>query len=81
MRAWNTAQGWAPSGYDDEGVPARCTPIITDGLFTGYLSNRETAVNIGLKQSGGTMRTESWNRPADHSHDQHQYFARQVGLR
>ena len=54
--------GLGTFGYDDEGVPARCTPIITDGLFTGYLSNRETAVNIGLKQSGGTMRTESWNR-------------------
>jgi len=33
-----------------------------DGLFTGYLSNRETAVSIGLQRSGGTMRTESWNR-------------------
>ncbi len=54
--------GLGTFGYDDEGVPAQCTPIITDGLFTGYLSNRETAVSIGLKKSGGTMRTESWNR-------------------
>src|ERR1019366_1400952 len=54
--------GLGTFGYDDEGVPAQCTPIITDGLFTGYLSNRETAVTIGLKRSGGTMRTESWNR-------------------
>jgi TldD protein len=54
--------GLGTFGYDDEGVPAQCTPIITDGLFTGYLSNRETAVTIGLKHSGGTMRTESWNR-------------------
>ena len=54
--------GLGTFGYDDEGVPAQCTPIITDGLFTGYLSNRETAATIGLKQSGGTMRTESWNR-------------------
>src|SRR6266404_1617931 len=54
--------GLGTFGYDDEGVPAQCTPIITDGLFTGYLSNRETAVSIGLKYSGGTMRTESWNR-------------------
>ena len=54
--------GLGTFGYDDEGVPAKCTPIITSGLFTGYLSNRETAVNIGLKASGGTMRTESWNR-------------------
>ena len=54
--------GLGTFGYDDEGVPAQCTPIITDGLFTGYLSNRETAATIGLKHSGGTMRTESWNR-------------------
>src|SRR6266481_646110 len=54
--------GLGTFGYDDEGVPAQCTPIITDGLFTGYLSNRETAVSIGLQRSGGTMRTESWNR-------------------
>ena len=54
--------GLGTFGYDDEGVPAQCTPIISDGLFTGYLSNRETAASIGLKRSGGTMRTESWNR-------------------
>src|ERR1700736_286303 len=54
--------GLGTFGYDDEGVPAQCTPIITDGLFTGYLSNRETAISVGMKRSGGTMRTESWNR-------------------
>ena len=54
--------GLGTFGYDDEGVPAQCTPIISEGLFTGYLSNRETAASIGLKSSGGTMRTESWNR-------------------
>jgi TldD protein len=54
--------GLGTFGYDDEGVPAQCTPIITEGLFTGFLSNRETAVSIGLERSGGTMRTESWNR-------------------
>lgn len=54
--------GLGTFAYDDEGVPAQCTPIITDGLFTGYLSNRETAATIGEKRSNGTMRTESWNR-------------------
>jgi TldD protein len=54
--------GLGTFAYDDEGVPAQCTPIITDGLFTGYLSNRETAAAIGEKRSNGTMRTESWNR-------------------
>jgi len=54
--------GLGTFGYDDEGVPAQCTDIIKDGLFTGYLSSRETAPAIGLSRSGGTMRTESWNR-------------------
>jgi TldD protein len=54
--------GLGTFAYDDEGVPAQCTPIITDGLFTGYLSNRETASAIGENRSNGTMRCESWNR-------------------
>ncbi len=54
--------GLGTFAYDDEGVPAQCTPIISNGLFTGYLSNRETAAAIGEKRSNGTMRTESWNR-------------------
>src|ERR1700719_998941 len=48
--------------FDDESVPAQCTPIITRGLFTGYLSSRETAHTIGEKRSGGTLRAEGWNR-------------------
>jgi TldD protein len=54
--------GLGTFAYDDEGVPAQCTPIITNGLFTGYLSNRETAAAIGETRSSGTMRSESWNR-------------------
>ena len=42
--------------------PAQCTPIITNGLFTGYLSSRETAHTIGANRSGGTLRAEGWNR-------------------
>jgi TldD protein len=54
--------GLGTFAYDDEGVPAQCTPIITKGLFTGYLSSRDTAHTIGLDRSGGTLRAESWNR-------------------
>ncbi|HEY7616006.1 MAG TPA: TldD/PmbA family protein, partial [Terriglobales bacterium] len=54
--------GLGTFGYDDEGVPAQCTPIITNGLFTGYLSSRETAHLVGLNRSGGTLRAEGWNR-------------------
>ncbi len=54
--------GLGTFGYDDEGVPAQRIDVIKNGLFTGYLSDRETAAAIGLQRSGGTMRTESWNR-------------------
>jgi TldD protein len=48
-------------GYDDEGVPAQRLPIIKDGLFTGYLTSRETAPVIG-RTSSGAMRADGWNR-------------------
>jgi TldD protein len=54
--------GLGTFAFDEEGVPAQCTPIITNGLFTGYLSSRETAHNIGMDRSGGTLRAECWNR-------------------
>jgi len=54
--------GLGTFAYDEEGVPAQCTPIISHGLFTGYLSSRETAHTIGLDRSGGTLRAEGWNR-------------------
>lgn len=54
--------GLGTFAFDDEGVPAQCTPIVTRGLFTGYLSSRETAHAIGEERSGGTLRAECWNR-------------------
>jgi TldD protein len=54
--------GLGTFGFDDEGVAAQCTPIITNGLFMGYLSSRETAHTIGATRSGGTLRAEGWNR-------------------
>src|SRR5216684_5749475 len=54
--------GLGTFAFDDEGVPAQSTSIITKGLFTGYLSSRETAPVIGLDRSGGTLRAEGWNR-------------------
>jgi len=47
-------------GYDDEGVPAQRTPIVREGVFVGYLTSRETAVQLGLR-SNGTMRADGWN--------------------
>jgi TldD protein len=54
--------GLGTFAYDDEGVPAQCTPIIKGGLFVGYLTSRETAAAISQAHSGGAMRAESWNR-------------------
>src|SRR5215469_1445281 len=54
--------GLGTFAFDDEGVPAQCTPIISNGLFTGYLSSRDTAHAIGANRSGGTLRAENWNR-------------------
>ena len=53
--------GLGTFAFDDEGVPAQCTPIITNGLFTGYLTSRETAHTIGADRSGGTLRADGWN--------------------
>ena len=46
-------------GFDDEGVPAASNDLIRDGLLVGFLTNRETAAEIGLR-SNGTARAESW---------------------
>jgi TldD protein len=54
--------GLGTFAFDDEGVPSQCVPIITNGLFTGYLSSRETAHTIGETRSGGMVRAENWNR-------------------
>ncbi len=54
--------GLGTFAYDDEGVPAQCTPIIQCGQFVGYLSSRETASAIGRQRSSGAMRAEGWNR-------------------
>lgn len=54
--------GLGTFGYDDEGVPAQCTPIVREGVFVGYLTSRETAQELGREQSNGAMRASGWNR-------------------
>ncbi len=39
--------------YDDEGVLAKRTELIQNGLFVGYLTSRETAQMLGLSRSNG----------------------------
>jgi TldD protein len=56
-----TPAGLGTFGWDDEGVPAQRTYLVRDGLFTGYLTSRETASVLG-QASNGTMRADGWNR-------------------
>jgi TldD protein len=53
--------GLGTFGFDDEGIRARRTPIITHGILTNLLTSRETAHLLG-KESNGTMRADGWNR-------------------
>ena len=62
-----TADATIPSGlgtfgFDDEGVPAQKTDIVKNGLFVGYMTSRETAQDLKLGASNGTMRADGWNR-------------------
>ena len=52
--------GMGTFGWDDDGVPATRTPLVERGIFTGYLSSRETAGALGIERSGACARAESW---------------------
>src|SRR4029453_4501306 len=54
--------GLGTFAFDDEGVPAKCAPIIQDGQFVGNMTPRETAAQIGQSRSSGTMRADGWAR-------------------
>ena len=54
--------GLGTFAFDDEGVPAQSTDIIRNGLFTGYMTSRETAAAVGQTRSNGTMRADGWAR-------------------
>lgn len=47
--------------FDDEGVPAQRVDIMKQGIFSGYLTSRETAAEMGWR-SMGAMRADGWNR-------------------
>lgn len=47
-------------GWDDEGVPGRRTELVKNGIFTNYISSRDTASRIGVISSGNA-RAEDWN--------------------
>ncbi len=61
-----TADATLPGGlgsfdFDDEGVPSQRVDIVKEGIFSGYLTSRETASQLG-QRSMGAMRADGWNR-------------------
>ncbi|MDH5401878.1 MAG: TldD/PmbA family protein [Candidatus Heimdallarchaeota archaeon] len=54
------ANGLGTFPYDHEGVAGKNTPLVKEGKFVGYLSSRETASLLGLENSGGSMRSISY---------------------
>jgi TldD protein len=53
--------GLGTFGYDDEGIQAQRTSILSQGRLVNLLTSRETAPLLG-KESNGTMRADGWNR-------------------
>jgi len=54
--------GLGTFGWDDEGVAAQRWHLVQDGVFTGYLTSRETASFAGDDRSRGAMRASGFNR-------------------
>jgi TldD protein len=54
--------GLGTFGWDDEGTPARRTPIVHRGVLVGALTARESAAELGLHRSGGTARASGADR-------------------
>ena len=69
--------GLGTFGYDDEGVPAQRSPVISEGLLVGYLTSRETAPALSTRRSIGSARGADVEQPSPHPHDERQPGARQ----
>jgi TldD protein len=54
-----TPGGLGTFGFDDEGVAAQRSPLVTGGVVAGFLTSRETAAAVGAA-SGGAMRADGW---------------------
>jgi TldD protein len=52
--------GLATVGFDDEGIAAQSFPIIKQGIFTNYQTNREFASRLYQTPSFGCAYADSW---------------------
>lgn len=48
--------------YDHEGVKAQKTILVDKGVFTNFMSSRETAKTIGIERSSGAARSMGYDR-------------------
>lgn len=53
--------GLGTFGYDDDGIKAQRTEIITQGIFQNFITSRDTAYLLNQK-SNGTNRADGWSR-------------------
>ena len=53
--------GTGSFAYDDEGVSAKRIEIVKKGIFTGYLTSRETAQFLNQPESTANMVAEDWS--------------------
>ena len=66
-----TPGGLGTFGWDDEGVAAQRVPLVSEGIFVGYLSEPRDRLRIG--RSSGRRRAGRWLEPAAaHPDDEHQ---------
>ncbi|MBQ03476.1 hypothetical protein CL673_02030 [Candidatus Bathyarchaeota archaeon] len=56
--------GHGTFGFDDEGVPAKKTYLIKNGILAGLQSSRETAAEAGFEESSGQyLGTYGYDKP------------------
>ncbi len=53
--------GWIP--FDDEGIPSSKTGLITNGMLSGRLHSRETAVKMGELPTGNARAVSALHQP------------------
>jgi len=58
---FNLGPGAGSFAYDDEGIPARKTEILRQGIFKDYLTSRETAFFLNQSKSSANMVAEDWS--------------------
>lgn len=52
-----------PVYLDDEGTPAEDAVLIKDGILTGYMNSRETAMHFGMKPQGNARAWQFSDEP------------------